>query len=72
MLTVHGHVQVKRELPEYAPCVECHRTFRPQSEDQAAVELCEECLEDAKYPRPQVVTVHVGPRVEHPKTDALL
>lgn len=72
MPTVHGHVKVKPELPQYATCVECHRTYRPLSEDQACVELCDECFESAKHPREQVISVHVRPRVDHPKSDVPL
>ena len=69
MPTVHGHVEVKRELPRYATCLECHRTFRPLNEDQACMELCDECFESAKHPREQVISVRVRPRVNHPKSD---
>jgi NAD-dependent SIR2 family protein deacetylase len=69
MPTIHGHVEIKRELPQYATCVECHRTYRPRSEDQACMELCDECFESAKYPREQVISVHVRPRVDRPKSD---
>jgi hypothetical protein len=70
MPTVHGHATVQRELPQYATCVECHRTYRPRTEDQACVELCDECFESAKYPHKQAARVHVRPRVEHPKPNS--
>lgn len=72
MPTVHGHVELKCELPEYTTCVECHRTYRPQSEDQACMELCDECFESAKYPREQVISIHVRPRIKKPKSDVTL
>lgn len=72
MPTVHGHVEVKRELPRYATCVECHRTYRPRDEDQACMEMCDECFESAKYPREQVVSVHVRPRPYRPKSEVVL
>ena len=72
MPTVHGHVEVKRELPEYAMCVECRRTFQPRSEDQACMELCDECFETAKYPREQVISVHVRPRPRKSKSEITL
>lgn len=36
------------------------------------MELCDECFESAKYPREQVISVHVRPRVHHPKSDVPL
>lgn len=71
MPTVHGHV-VKQELPPYATCVECQRTYRPRNEDQACMELCDECFESAKYPRAHVIRVHVRPRPSHPKSGVVL
>ena len=70
--TVHGHVEVKRELPPYATCVECRRTYRPRNEDQAGMEMCDECFESAKYPREHAVSVHIRPRPYRPKTEVLL
>ena len=32
---------------------------------------CDECFESAKYPRKQVISVHVRPRVEHTESDIL-
>ena len=69
MPTVHGRVELKRELPQYATCVECRRTYRPRSEGQASMELCDECFESARYPREQVISVHVRPRVDRPKSE---
>jgi hypothetical protein len=72
MPTVQGHVEVKPELPAYATCVECHRTYRPRNEDQACMELCDECFESVKYPREHVIRIHVSPRPRKPKSDFTL
>ncbi len=69
MPIVHGHIAVKRELPAYGTCVECHRTYRPRSEDQAGLELCDECFESTKHPREHVISIHVRPRPCKPKSD---
>jgi hypothetical protein len=69
MPKVRGHVEVQRELPQLSTCVECHRSYRPRSEDQACMDLCEECFESAKYPGERVVSVKVRPRVEPRKSD---
>jgi len=44
MPAVHGHVEAKRDLPEYATCIECHRTYRSRGEDQASMELLRRVL----------------------------
>lgn len=72
MPTIHCHVKIEHELPRYATCVECHRTYRPRSEDQACMELCDECFESAKYPREHVVSVHVRPKRERDKSELVL
>jgi hypothetical protein len=72
MPIVHGHVKAEPELAQYATCVECHRSYRPRSEDQACMELCDECFETAKYPREHIVSVHVRPKPEHHKPDIVL
>jgi hypothetical protein len=36
------------------------------------MELCDECFESAKYPREQVISIHVRPRIEKPKSDVTL
>ena len=72
MATVHGHVEWKLELPRYATCVQCQRTYRPQNEDQACLELCDECFETAKYPREHIISIHVRPRSYRPKSGVAL
>ena len=66
MPTVLAHVEVKTELPAYATCTKCRRTYRPHTQEQADRGLCHRCFEDVKYPHEPVPTAHVtacpGPR----------
>lgn len=68
MPTAECHVEVKRELPHYATCVECHRSYRPRNEEQACLDLCDYCYDDFKYPHERVISVHVHVRPERPRT----
>ena len=62
MPTVEAHVEVKHELPAYATCTKCHRTYRPHTEEQADLGLCHRCFDEVKYPQEPVVTAHVTAR----------
>ena len=68
MPTVLAHVEVKPELPSLATCSECQRSFRPRSEEQSCLELCDNCYEEFKYPHERVISVHVHARPSRPKT----
>jgi hypothetical protein len=71
MPTVLAHVEVKPELPSTATCVECQRTYRPRSQEQACLELCDTCYEEFKYPHERVISVHVHAHPSRPKTKEL-
>ncbi|HTT33650.1 MAG TPA: hypothetical protein VMH48_08610 [Methylomirabilota bacterium] len=62
MPTVLAHVEVKPELPSIATCVECRRSYRPRNEEQAIMELCDNCYDDVKFPHERVISVHVHAR----------
>jgi len=68
MPIVQAHVEIKPELPEYATCEKCHRTYRPRNEEQAGMELCDYCYEAVKYPTEPVISVHVYARPCDPKS----
>jgi len=61
MLDVHPEIHVTEQLqrPNYATCHECHRTFRPRSEDQLSVELCDSCFEAFRHPGERIHTIRV-------------
>lgn len=63
-LEVHPEIHVRElhERPAFSTCHECHRSFRPKSEDQLCLELCDSCFDALRQPREPVVTVHVKPR----------
>jgi hypothetical protein len=60
-LEVHPeiHVQEQHQRPEFATCHECHRSFRPKSEDQFCLQLCDSCFESVQHACEKVVSVHV-------------
>jgi hypothetical protein len=72
MSKVEVHPELRRGRPVYATCHECHRSYRPHNEDQACLDLCDECFEAARYPREQVISIHVKPRPYKPSDDSHL
>jgi hypothetical protein len=56
------HLLEPVERPDYSACHACHRSFRPKSEDQLSVELCDSCFHDLRFPEDSIPTVHVKVR----------
>ncbi len=52
------HVYQQQTHPNYSTCFECHRSFRPKSEHQLNLHLCERCFQDHTAVDP-VVHIHV-------------
>jgi uncharacterized UBP type Zn finger protein len=65
-LEVHPeiHTTEQPQYPTYVTCQECHRSFRPQSEDQLSLALCDSCFEAFRHrgDRSHSVRVKVLPR----------
>jgi len=61
MLEVHPeiHVTEQQPRPTYATCHECDRSFRPQSEDQLSLELCDSCFDALRHPGERLHSVSV-------------
>lgn len=60
-LEIQTNVQVHEQvqMPEYATCRECARSFRPKCEDQLSVELCDQCFDALRQPVASLPTVRV-------------
>lgn len=60
-LEVHPeiHVQEQHQRPEFATCRECYGSFRPKSEDQFWLQLCNRCFESVQHACEKVVSVRV-------------
>jgi len=72
-LDVHPEIYTTEQAqrPTYATCHDCHRSFRPRSEDQLSLELCDSCFDALRHPgeRLQAVRVKVLPgRLAHLST----
>ena len=53
------HTTEQQQRPTYATCHECHRSFRPKSEDQLSHELCDPCFEALRQPGERLRSVRV-------------
>lgn len=53
------HISEAQQHPTHATCHECHRTFRPKSEDQLSLELCDSCFEALRQPGERLHSVRV-------------
>jgi hypothetical protein len=53
------HVQEQHQRPEFATCDECYRSFRPKTEDQFCLQLCDRCFESVRHASEKVVSVHI-------------
>lgn len=53
---VHPEIHIQKQLqrPAYSTCRDCHRTFRPKSEDQLSLELCDTCCHALRVPEEAV------------------
>jgi uncharacterized UBP type Zn finger protein len=60
-LEVHPEIHIT-ELPQhpaYVTCLECHRSFRPQSEDQLSLALCDSCFDAFRHGGEPIHSVRV-------------
>jgi uncharacterized UBP type Zn finger protein len=60
-LEVHPEIHTT-ELPQhpaYVTCQECHRSFRPQSEDQLSLALCDSCFDAFRHGGERIHSVRV-------------
>lgn len=60
-LEVHPeiHVQEQKQYPAYCTCRQCHRSFRPKSEDQLSIALCTTCFHALQHPEEAIPSVHI-------------
>ena len=63
MITLGAHPEVhvieQQPRPVYATCHECHRSFRPKSEDQLSLEVCDSCFDKLRQGSEPIASVHV-------------
>ena len=53
------HIQEQHQRPEFATCHECYRSFRPKSEDQFCLQLCDSCFDSLRHHREKAISIHV-------------